>query len=102
MIDPFNSTWYYFCVELKGLQKLGREASLPGVAAHNKLFQAWQKEVEHAKAIYFQVMDETERQIEELRKNALSRVADKLAEEFGETQTVEALRGDNPSFLVAW
>ena len=70
--------------------------------APNDLFHDWEREVVTAQSIYGEVIAETEKQIEALRLAALEQVADRLQAVVGETATVQALRENDPSYLVNW
>jgi len=65
-------------------------------------FQNWAKEVKRAKEIYSEESLAVEERIAKLRNEMLAKVAGRLAAEFGETQTVEALRTDDYNYSVSW
>lgn len=65
-------------------------------------FAGWLAHVNRAKQFYSEVMGDIERQVAELRRGGLEKVADRLAAEDGETETVAALRDNNPAFLTYW
>lgn len=65
-------------------------------------FADWQREVERAQVLYREEEQAVEAQIAALRAGMLARVADRLEAEFPKGHTAEALRDDNPDFLVNW
>jgi hypothetical protein len=91
-----------------GLTLIGREAADEAAwlaefkSGVGFTFAKWQTEVKRAQELYGEVMTDVERQIAELRAAALNQVADRLATEFGDTGTVQALRENNPEYLTDW
>ena len=65
-------------------------------------FADWVREIERTQVIYGEVMREAEEKIARIRAAALGKVADRLAEEYGESETVQALRENNPEYLTCW
>lgn len=80
------------------------DAGTPGWegATRSTFFADWVREIERAQALHAEVMAEAEEEIRRIRETALGKVADRLAAEFGETETAQALREDNPEYLVNW
>jgi hypothetical protein len=65
-------------------------------------FADWEKQVLRARDIYREVMAEADQEISKIRENALAKVAERHAAEFGENSTAQALRENNPQFLTYW
>lgn len=65
-------------------------------------FQDWEREVRRAQALYAEELEAAEAQIQAVRAGMLAKVADRLETEFPAGHTAEALRDNNPDFLVNW
>lgn len=65
-------------------------------------FQEYVQKTEQAQAIYNEVMNEAERKIAEIKKQALAEAADRVQAECDYPELAGAMREDNCEFLTYW
>ena len=79
-----------------------REAELYPNAPPTMFFTNWLAQIEAAQKMYNDEMRELQPRLAELRKAAHERIAARVEVELGESGLADALREDQPGYLVNW